>query len=141
INGVYARVNPLTADGLWTADSSSTEATAWDLYSAQINGDQVIAERVSQVAATINGNDALYKQQIKANADAISANMQATTTLQTTVGQNTASIQEVSQSVNGLYAQKYIKLDVNGKVAGWGGANDGKESNFILNFDSFAIGS
>ncbi|KCX50423.1 hypothetical protein J524_4443, partial [Acinetobacter baumannii 496487] len=27
------------------------------------------------------------------------------------------------------------------KVAGWGGANDGKESDFILNFDSFAIGS
>ena len=64
-----------------------------------------------------------------------------TNTLSTTVGNNTASIQEVSQSVNGLYAQKYIKLDVNGKVAGWGGANDGKESNFILNFDSFAIGS
>lgn len=62
-------------------------------------------------------------------------------TIQTTVGQNTASIQEVSQSVNGLYAQKYIKLDVNGKVAGWGGANDGIESNFIVNFDSFAIGS
>src|SRR5690606_13755850 len=51
------------------------------------------------------------------------------------------TVQEVAQSVNGLYAQKYIKLDVNGKVAGWGGANDGKESNFIMNFDSFAIGS
>jgi len=62
-------------------------------------------------------------------------------TIQTTVGQNTASIQDVSESVDGLYAQKYIKLDVNGKVAGWGGVNDGKESNFILNFDSFAIGS
>lgn len=108
INGVYARVNPLTADGLWTADNTSTEATAWDLYSAQILGDQVIAERVSQV--------------------------------QTSVAGNTATVQEVAQSVNGLYAQKYIKLDVNGKVAGWGGANDGKESNFILNFDSFAIG-
>lgn len=109
VNGVYARVNPLTADGLWTVDSTSTEATAWDLYSAQILGDQVIAERVSQVQTQTNGN--------------------------------TAAVQEVAQSVNGLYAQKYIKLDVNGKVAGWGGANDGKESNFILNFDSFAIGS
>ncbi|QPF33278.1 host specificity protein J [Acinetobacter lwoffii] len=109
VNGVYARVNPLTADGLWTVDSTLTEATAWDLYSAQILGDQVIAERVSQVQTQTNGN--------------------------------TATVQEVAQSVNGLYAQKYIKLDVNGKVAGWGGANDGKESNFILNFDSFAIGS
>ena len=89
----------------------------------------------------MNQNDALYQQQIKATADAVSANVSVTTTLQTKVSGNTASIQEVSKSVDGLYAQKYIKLDVNGKVAGWGGANDGKESNFILNFDSFAIGS
>lgn len=142
LNGVYARVNPLTADSTeLTADSTSNEAVAWDLHSAQIEGDMAQAERTAQVAAQIAQNDALYKQQIKANADAVSANVKATTTLQTTVGQNTASIQEVSESVDGLYAQKYIKLDVNGKVAGWGGANDGKESNFILNFDSFAIGS
>ena len=142
IDGVYAQVNPKLIGS--TEDLiGSTEGFAgvWSLQSAMIEGDMAQAERTDQVLATISGNDALYKQQIKANADAVSANVQATTTLQTTVGQNTASIQEVSQSVNGLYTQKYIKLDVNGKVAGWGGANDGKESNFILNFDSFAIGS
>lgn len=64
-----------------------------------------------------------------------------TDTVQTELNGNKAAVQEVTQSVSGLYAQKYIKLDVNDKVAGWGGANDGKESNFILNFDSFAIGS
>ena len=66
---------------------------------------------------------------------------QRTDIVQTQLNDNVASVQEVSESVNGLYAQKYIKLDVNGKVAGWGGANTGIESNFILNFDSFAIGS
>lgn len=142
IDGVYAQVNPKLIGS--TEDLiGSTEGFAgvWSLQSAMIEGDMAQAERTDQVLATINENDALYKQQIKANADAVSANAQATTTLQTTVGQNTASIQEVSESVDGLYAQKYIKLDVNGKVAGWGGANTGKESNFILNFDSFAIGS
>lgn len=142
IDGVYAQVNPKLIGS--TEDLiGSTEGFAgvWSVQSALIEGDMAQAERTDQVVATINQNDALYKQQIKANADAVSANVQATTTLQTTVGQNTASIQEVSESVNGLYAQKYIKLDVNGKVAGWGGANDGKESNFIMNFDSFAIGS
>lgn len=142
IDGVYAQVNPKL---IGSADDfiGSTEGLTgvWSLQSALIEGDMAQAQRTDQVLATISGNDALYKQQIKANADAVSANVQATTTLQTTVGQNTASIQEVSESVNGLYAQKYIKLDVNGKVAGWGGANDGKESNFIMNFDSFAIGS
>ncbi|ENU16939.1 phage tail protein [Acinetobacter lwoffii] len=142
IDGVYAQVNPKLIGS--TEDLiGSTEGFAgvWSIQSALIEGDMAQAQRTDQVLATISGNDALYKQQIKANADAVSANVKATTTLQSTVGQNTASIQEVSQSVNGLYAQKYIKLDVNGKVAGWGGANDGKESNFILNFDSFAIGS
>lgn len=142
IDGVYAQVNPKLIGS--TEDLiGSTEGFAgvWSIQSALIEGDMAQAERTDQVVATINENDALYKQQIKANADAVSANVQATTTLQTTVNGNTASIQEVSQSINGLYAQKYIKLDVNGKVAGWGGANDGKESNFILNFDSFAIGS
>lgn len=142
IDGVYAQVNPKLIGS--TEDLiGSTEGFAgvWSIQSALIEGDMAQAQRTDQVVATINENDALYKQQIKANADAVSANVKATTTLQTTVNGNTASIQEVSQSVNGLYAQKYIKLDVNGKVAGWGGANDGKESNFIMNFDSFAIGS
>lgn len=142
IDGVYAQVNPKLIGSTDDFIGSTEGLTGvWSLQSALIEGDMAQAQRTDQVLATISGNDALYKQQIKANADAVSANVQATTTLQTTVGQNTASIQEVSQSVNGLYAQKYIKLDVNGKVAGWGGANDGKESNFILNFDSFAIGS
>lgn len=142
IDGVYAQVNPKLIGS--TEDLiGSTEGFAgtWTLQSALIEGDMAQAQRTDQIVATINENDAIYQQQIKATADAISANVQTTNTLQTTVGQNTASIQEVSQSVNGLYAQKYIKLDVNGKVAGWGGVNDGKESNFILNFDSFAIGS
>lgn len=142
IDGVYAQVNPKLIGS--TEDLiGSTEGFAgvWSIQSALIEGDMAQAQRTDQVVAKINENDALYKQQIEANADAVSANVKATTTLQTTVNGNTASIQEVSESIDGLYAQKYIKLDVNGKVAGWGGANDGKESNFIVNFDSFAIGS
>lgn len=52
--------------------------------------------------------------------------------MQTDLNGNKAAVQEVTKSVNGLYAQKFIKLDVNGKIAGWGGANDGVESQFIL---------
>ncbi|QRN17709.1 phage tail protein [Acinetobacter baumannii] len=64
-----------------------------------------------------------------------------TDTIQTDLNGNKAAVQEVTKSVNGLYAQKFIKLDVNGKIAGWGGANDGVESQFIFNFDSIAIGN
>ncbi|WP_151834427.1 host specificity protein J [Acinetobacter junii] len=142
IDGVYAQVNPKLIGSTEDLIGSTEGFTGtWTLQSAMIEGDMAQAQRTDQVVAKINENDALYKQQIKANADAVSANVQATTTLQTTVGQNTASIQEVSESVDGLYAQKFIKLDVNGKVAGWGGANNGVESQFIFNFDSIAIGN
>lgn len=142
IDGVYAQINPLLIGSEnELIGNENGYAGVWSEQSARIEGDIAQAKRTDQVIAEMQGNDAVYKRDIKANADAVSANVKATTTLQTTVGENTASIQEVSESIDGLYAQKYIKLDVNGKVAGWGGANDGKESNFILNFDSFAIGS
>ncbi len=142
IDGVYAQVNPpLIGSESDLIGNDGGYAGVWSEQSARIEGDLSQSIRTDQVVAQMNQNDALYQQQIKATADAVSANVTATTILQTKVGQNTASIQEVTQSVNGLYAQKYIKLDVNGKVAGWGGANTGTESNFIVNFDSFAIGS
>ena len=141
INGVYARTNPLTADGNWTADGTSTEATAWNLYSATIEGDYASAELTRQAQAQQNSVNALFQEKITTVTNGQTATANQVSTLQTTVGQNTASIQTVTNSVNGLYAEKYIKLDVNGKVAGWGGANTGKESDFIFNFDSVAIGS
>lgn len=97
--------------------------------------------KIDGVYAQIGDNTALIQAEATARADADNALSQTINTVQSSVGQNTASIQEVSESVDGLYVQKFIKLDVNGKVAGWGGANTGKESNFIVNFDSFAIGS
>ena len=108
---------------------------------AVANAAQATANDALSKANTATQNIATVQNQVNTLTTQQGATATQVGTIQTTVGQNTASIQEVSQSVNGLYAQKYIKLDVNGKVAGWGGANDGKESNFILNFDSFAIGS
>lgn len=108
---------------------------------AVANAAQATANDALGKANTATQNIATVQNQVNTLTTQQGATATQVSTIQTTVGQNTASIQEVSESVNGLYAQKYIKLDVNGKVAGWGGANDGKESNFILNFDSFAIGS
>ncbi|USR72472.1 TipJ family phage tail tip protein [Acinetobacter junii] len=146
------RIDTTVAQIAGNTASIQTEATARadadSALSTQINTVQS-ATTVAQDTAndalgkanTATQNIATVQSQVSTLTTQQSATANQVDTLQTTVGQNTASIQTVSQSVDGLYAQKYIKLDVNGKVAGWGGANTGKESNFILNFDSFAIGS
>ncbi|MFP0241968.1 TipJ family phage tail tip protein [Acinetobacter nosocomialis] len=142
IDGVYAQINPpLIGSESDLIGNEGGYAGVWSEQSARIEGDLAQSKRTDQVSAQLNDSNALFQQQINANASAISSTIKVTETLQTKVGENSASIQNVSESVDGIYAQKYIKLDVNGKVAGWGGANDGKESDFILNFDSFAIGS
>lgn len=142
IDGVYAQLNPpLIGSESDLIGNEGGYAGVWSEQSARIEGDLAQAKLTEQLSAQMNENNAVFKRQLEANSSAISSTIKVTETLQTTVGQNTASIQEVSESVVGLYAQKYIKLDVNGKVAGWGGANDGVESQFIFNFDSVAIGN
>lgn len=141
IDGVYAQVNPpLIGSESDLIGNNSGYAGVWSEQSARIEGDLAQSIRTDQVTTQMNQNDALYQQQIKATADAVSANVKLTETLQTKVGDNAASIQEVAESTNGLYAQKFTKIDVNGKVIGWGGANDGVEGQYIFDVDSLAIG-
>ena len=131
----------IQAEVIARADANSALGQRIDTVQSVTATAQTTANDALGKANTATQNIATVQNQVNTLTTQQGATATQVGTIQTTVGQNTASIQEVSQSVNGLYAQKYIKLDVNGKVAGWGGANDGKESNFILNFDSFAIGS
>ena len=67
------------------------------------------------------------------------------TTAQSTADDNTATVQTHAKSINGLEAQYTVKVDVNGKVAGFGLATTPKngtpESKFIVNADRFGIGA
>ncbi|HGF9463361.1 TPA: hypothetical protein ACJETR_004180, partial [Acinetobacter nosocomialis] len=54
---------------------------------------------------------------------------------------NSSSIQNVSESVDGIYAQQFIKFDVNGHVSGHGSMNDGTTSTFIFNYDRIQFGT
>ena len=59
--------------------------------------------------------------------------------MQTTVNDNTASIQTQQQSINGLYAQYTVKVDVNGRVSGFGLASSNTQSDFAIRADKFYI--
>lgn len=67
------------------------------------------------------------------------------TTVQSKADGNTAAVRTHAQSINGLEAQYTVKVDVNGKVAGYGLATTPKngtpESKFIVNADRFGVGS
>ncbi len=140
IDGVYAQINPpLIGSESDLIGNSGSYAGVWSEQSARIEGDLAQSIRTDQVLATISGNDALYKQQIKANADAVSANVTATTTLQTKVGENTASIQTQQSSINGLQAKATIQVAAGNTVGGVAIGNDGGVVDFIVRANKFAI--
>lgn len=65
--------------------------------------------------------------------------------VRSTADGNAAAIQTHARSINGLEAQYTVKIDANGKVAGFGLATTPKngtpESGFIVNADRFGIGA
>ncbi|MBV6768242.1 phage tail tip fiber protein, partial [Acinetobacter baumannii] len=119
-------------------DKVNAQTIRLDGVYAQINPPLIGSE--SDLIGNEGGYAGVWSEQ-SARIESDLAQAIRTDTVQTDLNGNKAAVQEVTKSVNGLYAQKYIKLDVNGKIAGWGGANDGVESQFIFNFDSIAIGN
>lgn len=61
------------------------------------------------------------------------------TTLESTVGDNTALLKTQGQSIDGLKVRWSVKADVNGMVSGVAMNNDGKTADFIIRANTFAI--
>lgn len=119
------------------------------------NEQQQMASKIEGVYAQVNppligsesdliGNNSGYagvwsEQSARIEADLVQA--MRTDTVQTQVNGNTASIQQQQTSINGIYAQEFIKTDVNGHVAGRGSMNDGKVATMIFNYDAVYFGA
>ncbi len=107
---------------------------------ARTDADSAIAVTAAALAVTVAANGAAITTEQTARADGDSASSSSIATLTTTVGGNTASIQTVSSTVDGISAEQYVKLDVNGYVAGFGIFNQGPgASGFIVRSDLFGI--
>ena len=111
-----------------------TVATDWTPAPEDNDGLQEIRSTVQVVQTTLT----------KATGD-IKSLGERVTTVQSTAEGNKATVQAHSRSINGLEAQYTVKVDVNGKVAGYGLATTPKngtpESKFIVNADRFGIGA
>ncbi|MFW1784376.1 host specificity protein J [Acinetobacter nosocomialis] len=142
IDGVYAQLNPpLIGSESELIGNDGGYAGVWSEQSARIEGDLAQAKLTEQLSAQMNDNSAVFKRQLEANSSAISSTLKLTETLQTKVGENSASIETVAKSVNGVYAQQFTKFDVNGHVSGHGSMNDGTTSTFIFNYDCIQFGT
>ena len=111
-----------------------TVATDWTPAPEDNDGLQEVRSTVQVVQTTLT----------KATGD-IKSLSERVTTVQSTADGNKATVQAHSRSINGLEAQYTVKVDVNGKVAGFGLATTPKngtpESKFIVNADRFGIGA
>nr|DAK42681.1 MAG TPA: tail protein [Caudoviricetes sp.] len=136
-NGVYNYTKDLWTG--WAADETAD--------GAQAKADAVrrVAEAAQAAAAQARADIQTVERAVtKAEGD-IRAVTERITTLQTSVNGNTASIQTHARSINGLEAQYTVKVDVNGRVAGYGLATTPKngtpESKFIITADRFGVGA
>lgn len=140
IDGVYARVVPqYEFDSTKPLFDSTRQAFVYTIETAMIQGDTAQAERTSVVMAQVAANDAVYKESIKAATDASNAAIEATTTLQSTVGENTAAIQVQQTAVNGLAARATVQVEAGGTVGGVALGNNGGVVDMIIRSNVFAI--
>ncbi|MFX6081929.1 host specificity protein, partial [Acinetobacter baumannii] len=74
IDGVYAQLNPpLIGSESDLIGNDAGYAGVWSEQSARIEGDLAQSKRTDQVSAQMNESNALFQQQINANASAISS--------------------------------------------------------------------
>ncbi|EOH1988368.1 phage tail protein [Campylobacter jejuni] len=193
LDGVYAKVSPLTADSdNWRADSGAKAATSWTLQSAIADSERVVSKRVDALSSQIDNdiasirttqqaltntslsqaveikslgasfanadtrlgtNEAAIRTEEQARANGDKALAQQITTLSTTtselveateehdeyIKQNTATIQQQQQTINGLFARWSIKVDINGRISGIGFAASRDTSDFAIRADKFYI--
>ncbi|MES5613370.1 phage tail protein [Acinetobacter baumannii] len=123
-------------DSKLTAERRSTGASTWGVWSQDIKtiSDGLANKAEASALSSLDSKVSVIDGKVSTQASSI-------TNLQTTVGGHTSSIQQVTESVDGVKAQQYLKMDVNGHLAGHGSMNDGTTSTFIFNYDAIQFGA
>ena len=121
--------------------NESTQAKINELTQVVVDADASLAQRISlmQVQFADDLSAGLLVEQT-ARADAIGAISEQITTLNTTVGENTASLSQTMNTVDGISAQYTLRVDINGVVSGFGLATGaGGTSEFAIMATRFKI--
>lgn len=112
---------------------------------AKVN-DGLAAEAAARLllVSQINGNTAAIQSEQTTRANADTAISSTVTTLQSSVGANTAAIQTAATSIDGITAQYTVKIDNNGYMSGYGLSSNliaggTAISKFFVQADQFAV--
>ena len=139
ITGLGTRLT--TAEGSITSQASDISDLNAEVFDSSGNGVLASITSVNTVSSAVT---ALEGQVFESDGTTPRlATAASVSTLNTTVGGNTTSIQTAQTSINGLEGQYTVKIDSNGNVAGFGLANTssaaGSSSEFTVRADRFAI--
>jgi hypothetical protein len=144
ISTLSAQVNNATT-GLPAAHARITteETTRATADTANANAISTLSAQVNNATTGLPAAHARITTEETARANAVSAVASSVSTLSTTVGNNTSAISTQQTSINGLSAQYTVKVDVNGKAAGFGLAstpiNGATVSHFAVVADKFSV--
>jgi predicted phage tail protein len=120
-----------------------TAETAGIIYEerlVRVTAEGALASSISALQTAVGNNTAAIQNEAYTRADHDGAIAGNVSTLSTTVGGHTATISAHTSSINGLSAAYTLKLNVNGRIAGFGLAlSEGAPSEFIILADKFAI--
>jgi prefoldin subunit 5 len=125
--------------------ASSTDGVSFilNLDSVRVLPGETLGQRLNQIASATNAATAAVSSEAVTRAAADSSFAATLSTLQSTVGGFTSSIQTLTTSVNGVQAQYSVKIDNNGRVSGFGlisqPINGTIVSTFNFNADVFRI--
>lgn len=139
ITGLGTRLT--SAEGSITSQASDISDLNAEVFDS--NGDGVLAS-ITSVNTVSSAVTALEDEVFDTDGTTPRlATASSVSTLNTTVGNNSTSIQTAQTSINGLEGQYTVKIDSNGNVAGFGLANTssaaGSSSEFTVRADRFAV--
>ncbi|WP_201571211.1 host specificity protein J [Psychrobacter nivimaris] len=138
LEGIISDYKPRYADASKYANAS--RSTNWTYWKTVSRDNYAANERITNLQSEVATSNAQLVQRIETEATATSALAREVTTLEATVGGNTASLRETKQVVDGIKGEYTLKLDVGGKVAGYGLVNNaGQPSAFDIRADMFSV--
>jgi len=143
LQGVIADYKPQYADKTQYANAS--RSVQWTYWKTVARDNYAANERITNLQSEVAISNAQLVQRLETEATATSALAREVTTLEATVGENTSSLQETKQVVDGIEGEYTLKLDVGGRISGFGLMSSATQSDFSINADKFwiapAIGS